>query len=210
MVGGASLFSSTPRLACFAGHGGANFFGLRRRLSPPWSQMGRAAGRAVDNVTNVPSDANPPVGPSAPLRRRPYLLAAEVPQLMADPCPRGPILPINQFVKDWFSPLADRARMIKDPVPAGSAAKDAVRIATVVHALCDQQGLQAPSWVYEHRFEEDEMLVEQVLWDTEMAAWERAHAPPACIWHRCWFGESFLEVLGVHYAVPAQSPTHDP
>ena len=122
---------------------------------------------------------------------------------MADPCPRGRILPINQFVKDWFSPLADRAHMIADPLPSHSAAEDAARIATVVHALCDQQGLRIPRWVYDHRLEKDEMLVEQLLWDSEMAVWEREHAPPACKWHRCWFGQRFLEVLGVHYAVPA-------
>ncbi len=126
------------------------------------------------------------------------MLAAELPALMADPCPRGKLLPINQLVKDWFNPLADRQEMIADPLPAGCPEDDAVRIATVVHALCDQAGLQAPAWVLGHRFERDEMLSEAVLWDTEMGRWERETAPEACRWHRCWFGEGFLEVLGVH------------
>lgn len=126
------------------------------------------------------------------------MLAAELPALMADPCPRGELLPLNQLVKDWFNPLADRQEMVAGPLPADCPEKHAVRIATVVHALCDQAGMAAPAWVFDHRFERDEMLVEAVLWDTEMGEWEREHAPAACRWHRCWFGEEYLEVLGVH------------
>lgn len=48
------------------------------------------------------------------------------------------------------------------------------------------------------RFDEDEMLHEAVSWDGQMGEWERRHAPSACAWHRCWFGQSFFEVLGVH------------
>ena len=125
---------------------------------------------------------------------------------MDEPCPRGRNLPINQFVKDWFSPLADRAHMIADPLPAKCPVEDAVRIATVVHALCDQQGLKPPLWVLDHRFERDKMLIEEVPWDSDLGAWEREHAPPACGWHRCWFGSSYLKVLGVHYAAPDTEP----
>ena len=70
---------------------------------------------------------------------------AELPALMADPCPRGKPVPINQLVKDWFNPLADRQKMIADPLRADCPEDDAVRIATVVHALCNKAGLQAPA-----------------------------------------------------------------
>lgn len=133
-----------------------------------------------------------------PLRPRPYLLAREIPWLLAQPSTRGKAIPLRQFVKDWFSPLANHDEMIADPLPSTCPAGDAVRIATVVHALCDQEGLQAPSWVFGHRWDEDEMLVEEVPWDSELGAWEREDAPPACRWHRCWFGRRFFEVLGVH------------
>ena len=138
---------------------------------------------------------------TAPLRPRPYLLAKEIPPLLAQPSRRSRNLPIRQFVKDWFSSLADHAHMIADPLPPQCPAGDAVRIATTVHALCDQEGIEPPEWVFDHRFEVDEMLHEVVSWDGEMAVWAREHAPPACKWHRCWFESSFLEVIGVHYAV---------
>lgn len=134
---------------------------------------------------------------TVPLRPRPYLLAEEVPPLMAQPSVRARTLPLRQFVKDWFSPLADHEEMIAGPLPEGCPDGDAVRIATVVHALCDLEGLGPPEWVYHHRFDEDEMLHEAVSWEGQMGEWEREHAPAACAWHRCWFGESFFEVLGV-------------
>ena len=117
---------------------------------------------------------------------------------MDDPCPRGELVPLNQLVEDWFNPLADRQEMVAGPLPADCPQEHAMRIATVVHALCDQAGLAVPAWVFDQRFERDEMLVEAVLWDTEMGQWEREHAPEACRWHRCWSGEGYMEVLGVH------------
>ena len=134
----------------------------------------------------------------APLRPRPFLLASEVPRLMAQPSVRGRHLPLRQFVKDWFSPLADWPQMVADPLPSGCPAGDGVRVATVVHALCDQAGLVVPPWVFEHRFDAGEMLVEEVPWDSALGASEREDAPPACQWHECWFGSGFLDVLGVH------------
>ena len=136
------------------------------------------------------------------MRPRPYLLAKEIPSLLAQTSRRSGALPIRQFVKDWFSPLADRAHMIAEPLPGDCPAGDAVRIATTVHALCDEVGLDPPGWVFDHSFEVDEMLHQELTWDGDMALWAREHAPPACKWHRCWFGSSFLEVIGVHYAVP--------
>ena len=135
---------------------------------------------------------------SGPLRPRPYLLAKEIPQLMAQPSVRGRHLPLRQFVKDWFSPLADRAEMVADPPSPGSDSGDAVRIATVVHALCDQGAMAVPSWVYRYRFDDDEMLIAEVPWHSALGASERQEAPDACAWHRCWFGSEFFEVLGVH------------
>ena len=135
---------------------------------------------------------------AGPLRPRPYLLAKEVPQLMARPSVRGRHLPLRQFVKDWYVPSADRAEMVADPLEADVALGDAVRIATVVHALCDSESMAVPSWVFDYRFEDDEMLVEQVPWHSALGACERREAPAACLWHRCWFGNGFFEVLGVH------------
>lgn len=135
---------------------------------------------------------------AGPLRPRPYLLAKEVPQLMAQPLVRGRHLPLRQFVKDWYAPLANRAEMVVDPLGPDVALGDAVRIATVVHALCDLESMAVPSWVYDYRFEDDEMLIEQVPWHSTLGDSERRDAPSACQWHRCWFGTGFFEVLGVH------------
>ena len=139
-----------------------------------------------------------PLGTSTPVRPRPYLLAVEIPPLLSQPSSRSNALPLRQFVKDWFGPLADHGEMVAGPLPPGCPPRHAVRIATVVHALCDLEGMEPPAWVFDHRFEVDEMLHDAVSWDGEMGEWEREHAPPACSWHRCWFGESFFEVLGVH------------
>jgi len=117
---------------------------------------------------------------------------------MAQPSVRGRHLPLRQFVKDWHAPLANRAEMVVDPLGPDVALGDAVRIATVVHALCDLESIAVPSWVYDYRFEDDEMLIEQVPWHSTMGASERRDAPTACQWHRCWFGTGFFEVLGVH------------
>ena len=117
---------------------------------------------------------------------------------MVQPSVRGRHLPLRQFVKDWFDPLANRAEMVADPLEPNIASGDAVRIATVVHALCDLESMAVPSWVFDYRFEADEMLIEQVPWSSALGASERQDAPAACQWHRCWFGNGFFEVLGVH------------
>lgn len=132
------------------------------------------------------------------LRPRPYLLAKEVPRLMAQPSVRGRHLPLRQFVKDWFGPSANRTEMVADPPGPDSALDDAVRVATMVHALCDQESMAVPSWVYGYRFDDDEMLIAEVPWHSALGASERQGAPAACAWHRCWFGSGFFEVLGVH------------
>ena len=144
--------------------------------------------------------ANAPLSKESagPLRPRPYLLANEVPRLMVQPSVRGRHLPLRQFVKDWYAPLADRAEMVADPLEPDVALGDAVRIATVVHALCELESMAVPSWVFDYRFEDDEMLIEQVPWHSTLGASERRDAPAACQWHRCWFGNGFFEVLGVH------------
>ncbi len=102
-----------------------------------------------------------------------------------------PHVPLTLLVKEWDYFPDDRAFMIEDE-PVGPDADDLCRIAAVVHALCERDGVQIPDWVWEHR------SVVPLAWDRscvmEGFIWERTveHAPPACEFHNVWFDYQFI------------------
>lgn len=75
--------------------------------------------------------------------------AADLPPIMAPGLPR-PHVPLTLLVKEWDYFPDDRAAMIEDE-PAGPDPDDLCRIAAVVHALCDRDGVPIPDWVWKHR-----------------------------------------------------------
>lgn len=81
--------------------------------------------------------------------------------------------------------------MIRDE-PEGPDAEDICRIAAVVHALCDRDGVRIPDWVWEHT------SAIPLAWDRSCVMrgfiWEQtvANAPPACEYHNVWFDYQFI------------------
>lgn len=122
-----------------------------------------------------------------PLRPRPYLLVAELPQLMREPAGRrGQHRDLIQFANDWAVQPADRRKMMAGPPPPAEAAI-ANSIATVVHALCDLDEIAPPEWVFGYRSPTNELV-----WGMQ-APWFSLdrnvidHSPPACAYHRIYF-----------------------
>ena len=124
------------------------------------------------------------------------LTAADLPELMTVPCPRGPFrVPLAQFVMDW-NRSASRAALIEDP-PA-HIGDDIVlpAISVIVHALAARDGEPVPDWVYEHRAVEDVAMFDHELdngLDNPFGRWVRSNAPPESEYHRVFFDSRFLD-----------------
>ena len=116
--------------------------------------------------------------------------AADLPAAMAQDDSREHV-PLTFFVREWDAWPAERVAMIADE-PAGEDLADLCRVAAVVHALCDRDGVEVPSWVFSHRSPAD------IAWGRscvmEGFIWERtvADAPAACAFHRVWFDREFV------------------
>ena len=118
------------------------------------------------------------------------LRAADVPVLYADSGVRCSV-PLGALIREWEWWPSERAEIVALE-PAGAAVDDLCRIAAVVHALCDRDGVPVPVWVWQYRWPEP------IAWTSELPTtgprWDRmvAHAPAACAWHNVWFGEDFI------------------
>ncbi len=116
--------------------------------------------------------------------------AADLPVAMAERTRREHV-PLTFFVREWDAWPDSRSAMIAD-APAGDDTDDLCRIAAVVHALCDRDGVAVPTWVYSHRSEVDiawgrHCVMDGFLWDQTLA-----DAPTACVYHRVWFDREFV------------------
>ena len=130
-----------------------------------------------------------PVAPEEPWMER-RLRAADVPALYAERGVRWAV-PLGALIREWEWWPSERAAIIADE-PVGASPEDLCRIAAVVHALCDRDGVPVPNWVWQHRW------FEPIMWTSELSTagplWDRtvAQAPEACAWHNVWFGEDFI------------------
>jgi len=118
--------------------------------------------------------------------------AADLPQAMAEPGKREHV-PLTFFVREWDAWPDERSAMIAD-APTGEDAADLCRIAAVVHALCDRDGVPVPAWVFDHRSEVDiawgrHSVMEGFIWEQTIA-----DAPAACAYHRVWFDREFVGI----------------
>lgn len=110
--------------------------------------------------------------------------------LYAEPGVRWAV-PLGALVREWEWWPHERTAIVAGE-PAGAAADDLCRIAAVVHALCDRDGVPVPRWVWDHRWHEP------ITWTRELATegplWERtvARSPAACAWHNVWFDAEFI------------------
>ena len=120
------------------------------------------------------------------------LTAADLPELMTVPCPRGPFrVPLAQFVMDW-NRSTSRTALIEDP-PA-HIGDDIVlpAIAVIAHALAARDGEPVPGWVHDHRAESDVAMFDHEL-DTPFGRWVGSNAPPESEYHRVFFDSRFLD-----------------
>ncbi len=120
---------------------------------------------------------------------------------------------LRSFAKHWALVPDDREAMIADPPRHGYITDrwhpwhrwNLVRVAAVVHALCDRDGVDVPAWVFEHRAPHHI----RVSWgafsvlgalDQNDPRSERRYfdAPEACNYHRAWFDHAFIEDIRVH------------
>ena len=134
------------------------------------------------------------------------LRACDLPGLIADDDGRGRVVAIRQFVKDWAAAdLLHRRRMISAPPRRrrlrhrfGARRFDLARIAAVVDALCERDGVQAPSWVAASRARRPVSLTKSRLDQSPWNDWVRSVAPPACGRHSVWFVPATLDDHRVH------------
>ena len=130
-----------------------------------------------------------PVARGEPWTER-RLRAADVPALYADRDMRWSV-PLGALIREWEWWPGERVAIIADE-PADASPDDLCRIAAVVHALCDRDGVPMPDWVWRHRW------FAPIAWTSELATsgplWDRmvAQAPAACAWHNVWFGEDLI------------------
>ena len=68
----------------------------------------------------------------------------------------------------------------------------AAKIAAVVHALCDRDGIAVPEWVYRCRLD-PEIILWNVPFDSAFATRVRASAPRVCAAHGVWFSADLLD-----------------
>lgn len=130
---------------------------------------------------------SPTRGPAVPFRRR--MRAADIP---AAPAGNRTHLPYTMLIKDWEWWPADREAMIAAE-PESASADESCRIAALVHALCDRDGITVPEWVLAHRSGRPIPLMPAVpvggpLWDRILT-----DAPPACEFHNVWFARRDIE-----------------
>ena len=113
---------------------------------------------------------------------------------------------IRQFCKDWAH--SDHARRLEMIAQAprrlhwwhryGARRFDLRRVAAVVDALCERDGVPTPKWATPRRVRRPVSLTEPEFPPTPWNDYERAEAPPACARHEVWFRPVDLEDHRVH------------
>lgn len=121
--------------------------------------------------------------------------AADVPEVISWAGERDH-LAYSMLIKEWHWWPADREAMIVDR-PVSDDHKDLCRIAAVVHALCDQDKVPVPDWVYDYRSSEPLAMLPTLprtggIWDRAVA-----EACNACEYHNVWFSWRDIEPLSV-------------
>ena len=124
-----------------------------------------------------------------------YTTAMTVPRLaaeMLDPSWRHSDRPLVQFVMDWRRFPEQRPQVLAVEPPAGTDEVTAAKMATVVHALCERDGLPVPEWVHRHRLVAGVGLFGVPL-DSPFGTTIRRRAPRVCAEHGVWFGADMLD-----------------
>lgn len=135
----------------------------------------------------------------------PSITADQIPRWMAYDDRRGRIVELRELCKQWaHTDQAHRVAMVEQmPRPHRwyhrftRRRRDLTRIAAVVHALCDRDGVPVPEWVWRHRSRRDIGLTASrgpvsSLWK------EHTNVPDACRYHRVWFDSASIEDHRIH------------
>lgn len=139
---------------------------------------------------------------SAPLRAP---RAVDLPRWMADDDLRGRIVDLRELVKCWAVYPNLRAQMVADPPKRyrwydrfNERRWDLARIAAVVHALCDRDGIAVPGWVWKHRCRRPVGIVASFDPNSNYGRAVLIDAPEACAYHNVWFDQTMIENITVH------------
>ncbi len=130
------------------------------------------------------------------------LTAAHIPACMADNDGRGRVVELREMCKQWArAGYEHRVAMVADPPRRfrwwhrfTRRRDDLARIAAVVHALCDRDGVPVPSWVWGHKTRKHRGLSER----SSGFYIQDKGAPRTCAYHRVWFDPASIEDHRVH------------
>ena len=111
---------------------------------------------------------------------------------MLDPSWRDADRPLIQFIMDWRRFPDQRQQVLAEAPSADTDEVIAAKMATVVHALCERDGLAAPAWVHRHRLVPGIGLFGVPL-DSPFGHTIRQRAPRICAEHGVWFGADMLD-----------------
>ena len=135
----------------------------------------------------------------------PTVFAYQIPRWMAKDDGRGRVVELREMCKQWaLTDNAHRATMVNTAPRRWrwwhrftARRHDLARIAAVVHALCDRDGVDVPDWVWKHRCGRPIGLVASVNPETQ---WMRSIVDPpvACAYHQVWFDPASIENITVH------------
>lgn len=132
--------------------------------------------------------------------------AAALPGLIARDDGRGRVVELRALCKQWAgADSGERSAMIEDPPRRRRwydrftrRRRDLARIAAVVHALCDRDGVPVPDWVWLHRSRRAVGLTDRSPMGSRRNNILRRSAPEACAYHRVWFDSATIEDHRIH------------
>ena len=99
--------------------------------------------------------------------------------------------PLIQFVDDWNSKPLCREEMLTGEPPQDADPFLLAATASVVHALCDRDGLELPSWAKSVKVSPESTLSGCPV-DTAFGKAVKSSAPPVCEQHGVYFEAELL------------------
>ncbi|MYB03880.1 MAG: hypothetical protein F4Y13_06745 [Acidimicrobiaceae bacterium] len=100
--------------------------------------------------------------------------------------------PLVQFVMDWRRYPEQRGAVLAAVPPPDTSELVAAKIASVVHALCDRDGVAVPVWVHLCRAEPETALF-GVRLRSGFGEVVRRRSPRVCAAHGVFFGADLLD-----------------
>lgn len=115
-------------------------------------------------------------------------LAAE----LVDPTWSDADRPLVQFVMDWRRAPDQRPAVLAAELPTGTSPLVQAKIAAVVHALCDRDGIQPPEWIHDVRADPPIALF-GIRLNSDFGNIIRDRSPQTSALHGVFFGADLLD-----------------